>query len=113
MKKIALCLMTTGLLLCVQPQLTYSANKDVPPTTVVAPEPAKELAVKTLLFRINEIKTMDKSKLTSLEKKNLRKELRAIKTELQATEATNSGGGGIYLSAGGIIIIILLLLILF
>ncbi|MCX6231277.1 MAG: hypothetical protein NTZ33_07015 [Bacteroidetes bacterium] len=110
MKKITLCLMTTALLLCVQPLQSYSATKDVQPTTVVAPNPADAEAAKTLLLRLNEIKEMDKSKLTSSEKKSLRKEVRAIKTELQATEAR---GGGVYLSVGAIIIIILLLVILF
>ncbi len=110
MKKITLCIMTTGLLLCVQPLQSYSANKDVPPTSVVAPNPADAEAAKTLLLRLNEIKEMDKSKLNSSEKKALRKEVRAIKTELKATEA--NGKGGVYLSVGAIIIIALLLIIL-
>jgi hypothetical protein len=49
---------------------------------------------------------MDKSELSSTEKKELRKEVRAIKAELKST------GNGIYLSVGAIIIVILLLILL-
>jgi hypothetical protein len=49
---------------------------------------------------------MDKSELSSVEKKELRKEVRTIKKELKAT------GNGVYLSIGAILIIILLLILL-
>ena len=62
--------------------------------------------VKTLLSRVDEIRAMDKSTLTRAERKELRKELRAINTELKST------GNGIYLSVGAIIIIILLLILI-
>ncbi len=54
--------------------------------------------------RVLEIKGMDKSKLNSFQKKELRKELRTMK------KAINNGG--IYLSVGSIIIIVLLLILL-
>ncbi len=62
--------------------------------------------VKVLLNRLEEIKAMDKSEMSRAEKKELRKEVRAIKTELKST------GNGVYLSVGAIIIIILLLILL-
>ncbi|GAA5031183.1 hypothetical protein GCM10011506_21280 [Marivirga lumbricoides] len=62
--------------------------------------------VKLLLTRLDEIRNMDKSDMSSSEKKELRKEVRSIKRELKAA------GGGIYLSAGALIIIVLLLIIL-
>lgn len=62
--------------------------------------------VKLLLTRLDEIRNMDKSDMSSSEKKELRKEVRSIKRELKAT------GGGIYLSAGALIIIVLLLILL-
>ena len=49
---------------------------------------------------------MDKSNLNSSEKKELRKEVKAIKKTLKST------GNGVYLSIGAIIIIILLLILL-
>ncbi|MFZ4398903.1 MAG: hypothetical protein ACOYO1_02625 [Bacteroidales bacterium] len=106
MKKIAFCLMTTSLLLTVQPLL---ANTRTPITSQVENMAAESADVKILLLRIKEIKEMDKSDLKPSEKKELRKELREIKTELKVNE---SRGGGVYLSAGAIIIIILLLIIL-
>jgi hypothetical protein len=55
--------------------------------------------------RVEEIKALDKSKLTKAERKELRTELTALKTEARK-------GGGIYLSTGAVIIIVLLLIIL-
>ena len=48
---------------------------------------------------------MDRSELTVTERKELKKELRTIKSELKAVQ-------GIYLSIGAIIIIILLLILI-
>ena len=60
----------------------------------------------TILLRLNEIKAMDKSNLSTSEKKDLRKEVRTMRTQLKMNN------GGIYLSVGAIIIIILLLILL-
>lgn len=62
--------------------------------------------VKVLLNRLEEIKTIDKSALNRSEKRALRKEVRAIKSELKTKNH------GVYLSVGAFIIIILLLVIL-
>lgn len=71
------------------------------------PEPKEIPAeVRAMLDRIDEIKEMDKSGLTRVEKKELRKELREMKKEVKAN------GYGIYLSAGAIIIILLLIILL-
>ena len=59
-----------------------------------------------MLNRLDEIKAMDKTNMSSVEKKELRKEVRTIKKELKST------GNGVYLSIGAIIIIILLLILL-
>ncbi len=56
--------------------------------------------------RLVEIRNMDKSNLTSSEKRALRKEVKEIKKEVKAHS------NGIYLSIGAIIIIVLLLLLL-
>lgn len=60
----------------------------------------------TLMNRINEIKAMDRSALTSSEKKELRKELRTIKKEFKKEFK------GVYLSVSAIIIVLLLLILL-
>ncbi len=59
-----------------------------------------------LLQRLEDIKDMNKSGLTSSEKKDLRKEVKGIKKEMKTIK------GGIYLSVGAIIIVILLLILL-
>ncbi len=61
---------------------------------------------KVMLARIDAIKAMDKSDMTRAEKKELRKEVRTIKSNMADL------GGGVYLSAGGIIIILLILILL-
>jgi len=72
-----------------------------------APEPKEIPAeVKVMLNRLEEIKEMDRSDMDRFERKALRKEVRAIKTQLRTT------GNGIYISAGALIIILLLIIIL-
>ena len=71
------------------------------PTTEIPAE------IKTVLNRLEEIKNMDKSDLTSSEKRELRREVRDIKKTIKA-----SGSRGIFISTGAIIIILLVLLII-
>jgi len=108
MKKIALCLMKTGLLLTVQPFQSIAANKDVP-TSIAEPKSAESAEVKVLLLRLNEIKEMDKSNLKPSERKILRKEVRGIKTQLEAKQVQS---GGVYISVGALVLILILLIIL-
>jgi hypothetical protein len=62
--------------------------------------------LEVLMQRLEVIKGMDKSAMSRLEKKDLRKEVRAIKKEMKVMK------GGVYLSIGAIIIVILLLILL-
>ena len=57
--------------------------------------------------RVQEIKDMDKSNLSRLERKDMRDELRNMNKESKAI-----GNGGIYLSVGGILLIILVLILI-
>jgi len=59
-----------------------------------------------VVTRLIEIRDMDKSSLTSSEKRALRNEVREMKKEVKRSEH------GVYLSVGAIIIIILLLILL-
>ena len=107
MKKIIYVLIASGMLLAFQPiQSIASTTKNATITTTIVSKTDKSTKANTLLVRLNEINTMDKSNLNSTDKKNLRKEVRIIKHELKQTD------GGVYLSVGAIIIIILLLIIL-
>ena len=75
---------------------------NINPTSVS--ETPKEQLARQITSRLMEIKHMDKSELTRAEKKELKKEVKALRA--QATS------NGIYLSVGAIIIIILLLILL-
>jgi high-affinity K+ transport system ATPase subunit B len=75
-------------------------------TSVTSVRPMEKEKESAYLVRLNEINTMDKSKLSHADKKALRKEVRTIKSELAANN------GGVFLSVGAIIIIILLLILL-
>jgi len=83
------------------------AAATMPATTNATMNTEESAMANTLLSRLSEINAMDKSTMSSPEKRQLRKEVRSIKGELKVL------GGGVYLSVGAIIIILLLLLILF
>src|SRR5437868_9835452 len=67
-------------------------------------KPNSDAHARQLMNRLIEIRDMDKSNLTSTEKRALRKEVREMKKEVRRNQT------GIYLSLGAIIIIVLLLL---
>jgi hypothetical protein len=66
----------------------------------------KKAQAEILTARLYEIKAMDRSDMSASEKKELRKETRAIKSQLRSLN------DGIYISVGGAIIIALLLILL-
>ncbi|MCL6462285.1 MAG: hypothetical protein I4O51_10490 [Flavobacterium micromati] len=104
MKKISFYVMMIVLSLTVMPTQIFASEKNPALLTDSPKEVPAE--VKVMLNRLDEIKSMDKSELSSVEKKELRKEVRTIKKELKTT------GNGVYLSVGAIIIVILLLILL-
>lgn len=69
-----------------------------------ATEVPKEVRAKQIETRLIEIRNMDKTNLTSAERKELRKEVKSMRREARQR--------GIYLSIGAIIIIVLLLIII-
>lgn len=76
------------------------------PNPFHATTPVENPQAKALLLRLDEIKAMDKTQLTASERKDLRKEVKAIKKDLKTMNQ------GVYLSVGAIIIIVLLLILL-
>ena len=73
-------------------------------TPVNSTELPKEVLARQIESRLVEIRNMDKTNLTSSEKKELRNEVKSLKKQARKS--------GIYLSVGAIIIIILLLILL-
>ena len=104
MKKTTLYLMIMVLSLSVFQSTISAAEKNS--TAIAANTKEMPADVKVMFTRLEEIKAMDKSSMSSSEKKELRKEVRAIKANLSST------GNGVYFSVGAIIIIILLLILL-
>ena len=105
MKKIIFCFIVAFLSLTFLPIQSFAATTEEP-TSLPAPKPAESSEAKALELRLNEIKSMDKTKLKSEEKKNLRKEVKSIKHNLKAI------GSGVYLSGAAIILIVVLLVVL-
>lgn len=103
MKKITFCLMMIMLSLN-----TFSNELNPEKNVTLAASNTKDIPadVKVMLNRLEEIKAMDKSELNYSEKKELRKEVRAINSTLRTTS------NGIYLSVGAIIIILLILILI-
>jgi hypothetical protein len=79
-----------------------SAAASILPADSVADSRVAALIIK----RVTEIQNMDRSNLSSSEKKELRKELRQMKKQADGLDSR------VYLSIGAIIIIILLLILI-
>jgi hypothetical protein len=67
---------------------------------------ASENEVHPLELRVKEIRDMDRSALTDVERAELREELRDIKAELTQPR------GGVFIGAGTILLIVILILLL-
>jgi len=102
MKKTVFCIMALGLSLTFHPLVSNAAVDPATSSKAIS----DSIYVAGLINRVNEIKDMDKSSLSSTEKKELRQELRSLKKEVR------KNSNGIYLSVGAIIIVILLLILL-
>lgn len=90
--------------LTIFPNTALASEKNLVPIEKTPTEIPAE--VKTMLNRLEEIKSMDKSDLKPDERKELRKEVRDIKKKIRKS------GNGIYISSGAIILILIILLIL-
>jgi hypothetical protein len=108
MKKIACIVIAIFLSVTFYPGQSSAAteNQKGDNTSIEISNPDDQAKVKILELRLSEINAMDKSDLSWAERRELRKEVRSIKKQL------NEFGNGVYISVGAAIIIILLLIIL-
>lgn len=82
---------------------TSSVNSDQVQQTSASTE---EPRARQLMDRLENIKSMDKSTLSSSDRKSLRKEVKEIRKEMKAAS------GGVYLSVGAILLVILILILI-
>ena len=114
MKKLTFYLITAFSLLLLIP-ISLKAKTDAIPIRMTSEAAVKSKETNAVEVRLNEIKTMDNSSLGLSERKELRKEVRSIRSEGKGMDEANyveGGHGGVYISVGAAILIVLLLLIL-
>ncbi len=104
MKKVTIYVMIFMISVSIIPNSVFATEKN--PATISNPPKEVPVEVQVMFNRLEEIKAMDKSDMNRSEKKELRKEVRAINTSLAATN------NGVYLSVGALLLIIILILIL-
>jgi hypothetical protein len=105
MKKFTLAFVTAIMLLIMSPAQAKETSPAAPRSTALTAE--ESARVTALINRVNEINAMDRSTMTHTEKKELRKELRSIKREVN-----HSNGGVVYISGGLLVLIIVLIILL-
>ena len=114
MKKTVLSIMAVFVIIIYFPNLVMGETEQAS-AAVVATSLVATVDASVLTARVEAIKAMDFSALNASERKELRKELRTIKTDLKKSntrdEYATHGNGGIYLSVGAIILIVVLLLV--
>ena len=114
MKKLTLGILMAFALLVYSPAESKAATEtktETAGTTVTA----TSAETNAMVVRLNEIKAIDMTTLSKSEKKELRKEVRGIKTDLKARGETSyieGTHGGVYVSVGAAILIVLLLILL-
>lgn len=83
------------------------SNREIKDRVETMSAEEKQQRSEMIKMRVEEIKNMDKSNLTTAEKKELKAEMKMMRKEAKAI-----GGGGIYISLAGILIIILVLILI-
>jgi peptidoglycan hydrolase CwlO-like protein len=106
MRKIVISMMSAIIISLTIPVTAKAEDLSKEKTSVSIVDPAIAPEAKVLQNRLEEIQAMEKAGMTRAQKKELRNEVKEIKSELAKMS------GGIYLSVGAIIIIILLLILL-
>jgi hypothetical protein len=90
---------------------TFTASKPIAVASIVNDD---SLKIEQMKMRLAEIQSMDPSTMSANDKKDVKRELIAMKKEATAMQGNGRGGSeGVYLSVGAVIIIILLLILIF
>lgn len=105
MKKIIVNLFALMMLMAVSTATVKADNEVADATSTAEVELVEQSEADMLVQRLEEIKQMDKSQLTFKEKRELRKEVKAINKELNQQPY-------IYISSAALLIIIIIILLL-
>jgi hypothetical protein len=114
MRKLTLCFIPAFSLLLLS-SISMKAATDAKPVIISTEAAVKSTEPNTAEVRLNEIKTMDKASLASSERKELRNEIRSIRSEGRMNSETTyveGGHNGVYISVGAALLIVLLLILL-
>ncbi len=110
MKKINFLVLLMIFSLSASTAFAFTAEPKSTPENLAVPAKTEiklsEEEINRLMNRVEEIRDMDKSNLTTVEKSELRTELKAIKKNLK------ENGGYVYIGVGTLIIIILLIILI-
>lgn len=105
MKNLTIPFVTVMLMLIMAP--IQAAEIAKPTTTTISSNEVESAEIKALMARVDEIKAMDKSSLSSSERTALRKEMRLMKKTVN-----HAHGSTVYVSGGLIILIVVLIILL-
>ena len=110
MKKINFLVLLMIFSLSASTAFAFTAEPESTPENLAVPAKTEiklsEEEISRLMNRVEEIRDMDKSNLTTVEKSELRTELKSIKKNLK------ENGGYVYIGVGTLIIIILLIILI-
>lgn len=106
MKNLTIALVTVMLMVIMIPVQAAEITKAAT-TTAISTNEVESAEIKALIARVDEIKAMDKSTMSSSERKALRKEMRLMKKTVNHTQ-----GSTVYVSGGLILLIVLLIILL-
>lgn len=94
------------MVLSISMAMPASASNDLP-GTVPTESAAATARLQAIMTRLTEIRDMDRSNLSTSERKDLKKEVKSMQKEVREGKSR-----GVFLSVGAIIIIILLLILI-
>ena len=110
MKKLMFCTVIALLMLSAVPSQLKAADKT---TSVITATTKSDVSAEAALSaRLDEIKAMDKSMLTRSEKKELRSEVKAIRSTQNEVVVVEHHHRGAYIGIGGVLLIVLIVILI-
>ena len=109
MKKLMFCAVIALMMLSAVPSQLKAADKTK--SVITATTKADVSTVAALSARLDEIKAMDKSTLSRSEKKELRSEVKAIKSAQDEVVVVGHHHHGAYIGLGGVLLVVIIIIL--